>query len=399
MRILLANKFFYLRGGAEKVFFQERDFLIDQNIEVIDFAMSDANNKKSIYADYFVSNINYQDSIGFAARLSRSLGFIHSNEAVHKINKISLSQKPDIAHFHNIYHQLTPSILPALKKQGIKIVLTLHDGKLICPSCLMLNKVENCTDCKGKHFWRPIVNNCQNSISHGALLMLEAYFHKLMRSYDCVDQFIAPSQFIADLVSQRIPIEKIRILHNGMNPTSLVSVEDDGYILFFGRLSSEKGIDTLLKAHQAMQNPMPLLIAGTGPLAERIATSASKNVVYVGYKESKELDAIIRRASFVVTPSECNENCSMVILEAMAQGKAVIASHIGGIPEQIENQKTGLLFETGNSTALSRKMDLLATDKEKRKRMGDRAKEKLEKEYSLTSHCHQLMEVYDTLLR
>lgn len=397
MKILLGNKFFYLNGGSERVFFQERDFLIGMGHDVIDFSMDDARNFKSPFASFFVPKINYHDASGLWTKLHHGFSLVHSRVAVKKISQLIDQEKPEIAHLHNIYHQLTPSIIPVLKKNGVKVVLTLHDCKLICPSYLALKDTKICIECEGKYFFKPLMTNCQKSRMQALLLSLEAYWHKWRGSYDAVDMFLSPSKFLAGLVAKRIPAEKIAILHNGIDCEEYEpNYTDNGYALYFGRLSAEKGIETLLAAHGRMERHLPLKLVGTGPLAEKLSASHPA-AEFLGYKSGQELKDIVANAAFVVVPSECYENCSMVVLESMAFGKPVIGSRIGGIPEQIEDDRTGFLFEAGNVEELARKMDLLAGDQQLRIAMGQAGRKKLEVEYSLSGHCRQLVSIYEGL--
>ena len=398
MRVLLANKFFFLKGGAERVFFQERDFLLQNEIKVTDFAMDDPRNLPSPHASFFVSNTNFYNSKNICSRIKKAAKFVHSQEAIKKITELIKKGQPDIAHLHNIYHQLTPSIISVLKKHDVKLVLTLHDGKLICPSYLMLKKGEICMECGGRYFWKPVTKRCQGSLTQGLLLMLEAYWHKWIKSYEQVDLFLAPSCFLAQMIAQRIPPNKTRVLHNGVDIDQFNSnYQDEGYGLFFGRLSREKGIVTLLEAHQLIADSLTLKIAGAGPMEDELR----KKYLYaefLGYKESEELNDIIAKSAFVVVPSNWYENCSMVVLEAMAMSKPVIASNIGGIPEQVEDGKTGFLFEMGNVQKLADKMRVLAKNSKLRRNMGREGRKKVEKEYSLDAHCAKLMKIYEELL-
>jgi len=148
MKVLLANKFFFLHGGSERVFFQERDFLLAQGVQVVDFSMEDSRNFPSSYSAFFASNIDYYASKGIFAKVKQGVKFVHSPEAVNKLERLVEKERPAIAHLHNIYHQLTPSIIPVLKKHGVKVLLTLHDGKLICLSYLMLARGKIYTACK-----------------------------------------------------------------------------------------------------------------------------------------------------------------------------------------------------------------------------------------------------------
>lgn len=398
MKILFANKFFHLNGGSETVFFQERNFLLEKAYNIIDLSMADKKNLFSPFTDFFVPNINYQNNSGMMNKILKARSFIHSSIAVKNIEALIVKEKPSIAHLHNIYHQLTPSIIPLLKKYGVKVVLTLHDYKLVCPSYLALKNEKICEECKGHHFWKPFTTNCQNSYSQGLLLSVEAMFHKWKGSYNDVDLFLSPSQFMADQISQRVPPEKIQVLHNGIDVEEYQPVySGHGYGLYFGRLSKEKGIETLLKAHNNLPNSFPLKIVGTGPL-ENDLRKEYLNVEFLGYKSGEELNKLIANASFVVVPSEWYENCSMVVLESMAFGKPVIGSRIGGIPEQIEEGKTGFLFERGNVEELTEKIALLGADKSLRQRFGRNARKKLENEYSLDEHCQKLENIYKDLL-
>nr|WP_320016109.1 glycosyltransferase family 4 protein [uncultured Desulfobacter sp.] len=405
MKILLGNKFFFLKGGAETVFFQERNYLLRNGYEVIEFSMKHPQNKNSLYSDYFVPNVEYRNTqndrllkkIKNYAKIASS--FVHNNKAVENIKRLIDKEEPDIAHLHNIYHQITPSILPVLHNAGVKIVLTLHDYKLICPNYLMLTKGKICQRCEGKSFWHAGLNRCeQGCTANSLLLVIEAYWHYFYKSYEYVDTFIAPSFFMAELVSKfRITKEKITVLRNGVDIEQFtVNDDDEGYALYFGRLSREKGIETFLEAHALIQTEISAKVVGTGFLLEDLKTRFP-DVEFLGYKQGQELIEIIRKAAFVVVPSEWYENCSMVVLEAMALGKPIIGSKIGGIPEQIDNGKTGFLFKMADKTDLAEKMTILLKDKMLRKTMGKAARLKLEQEYSLKSHFEGLIDIYKSM--
>ncbi|BHH84240.1 glycosyltransferase family 4 protein [Desulforhopalus sp. 52FAK] len=399
MKILLANKFFYLNGGSETVFFQERDYLLKQGHSVIDFSMLDEQNLPSYYFNFFVPNTSYNDMEGAAQKLRQAVSFIHSPTAVKNIEALIIKERPQIAHLHNIYHQLTPSIIPVLKKHGVKVVLTLHDYKLVCPSYIALKDGWLCNACAGNKFWKAFTTNCQNSRMRGFLLTAEALYHSWRKSYAGIDLFLAPSQFMADLTEQRIGKARMKVLHNGIDESVYQSCYvDHGYGLYLGRLSKEKGVMTLLNAHQKMKDPMPLKVVGTGPLEEELRQKYH-SVDFHGYQSGQVLKDLISNSAFVIVPSEWYENCSMVVLEAMACGKPVIGSRIGGIPEQIEDGKSGFLFEMGNGQELTEKMDRLSHDRSLRSQMGSAARRKLEQEYSLTQHCESLIAIYQELLQ
>lgn len=234
---------------------------------------------------------------------------------------------------------------------------------------------------------------------HSLLLAVEAYWHKWRKTYEDVDLFLTPSQFLANLISNRIASEKIRILHNGVDTDCCPpTFSDEGYYaLYFGRLSREKGIFTLLQAHEQVAERVPLKIVGTGELEEELRIRYP-DVTFLGRKTGEELFDVVANAAFVIVPSECYENCSMAILEAMAFGKPVIASRLGGIPEQINDGETGMLFENGNAVELAEKMDLLFSDVRLREQLGRAARRKVEKEYALVDHNRQLLTIYTNIL-
>lgn len=399
MKILLANKFFHLNGGSERVFFQEREFLLNNGIKILDFSMKDERNFPSHHSKYFIEKIDYNVTRGLWGKLRTARSFVHSHEAIKKIELLIHHEQPDIAHLHNIYHQITPSIIPILHKHGVKVTITLHDYKLICPSYIALNKGKICSKCKGKHFYNTLFCHCQRSRLQETLLMAEGYYHLWKKSYEAVDTFIAPSGFLANLVSQRIDPAKIEILPNGIDIAEYTPhFDDQGYGLYFGRLVKEKGIETLLQAQELIKTICPLLVVGTGPLADELKAKYP-DVQFLGYKTGGELKSLIQNAAYVVAPSEWYENCSMVVLEAMALGKPVIGSDTGGIPEQIIDGETGYLFPMGDSNALAIKMNELSRNKNMRFSMGVAARQKAENDFSLKSHCKQLLELYSRLMK
>ena len=401
MKILYANKFFFLNGGSETVMFQEREYMLNHGVEVVDFSMRDQRNFESAYAEYFINPVSYREGpLATRARAARS--FVHSPEAVEKITELARKTKPDLAHLHNIYHQLTPSIIPALKKLGIKVVMTLHDGKLACPAYLMLNKGKPCLDCQGKNFYLPLTRNCQNSRLQGALLTAEAYYHKWKKSYDKVDAFITPSQFLADVVEPRTGKERLKVLRNGIDMRKYTpSWEDENYILYLGRLSGEKGVQTLINAHAKMSltKQPPLVIVGTGPLEQALRTSAPQNVTFTGYCSGETLWNYIRKASCLVIPSEWYENCSMTVIEAMTMGKPVIGSRMGGIPEQVEDGINGFLCEPWNADDFASALDKVMASPELRREMGRAGRRKAEEKYNLEVHNRELLKIYENLLK
>jgi glycosyltransferase involved in cell wall biosynthesis len=399
MKILQANKFFFRNGGSETVMFQERDFLCANGHQVIDFSMQDPRNYESPYQTYFIENRSYRTNASKLSKFTDAVSFIHSHEAVNNISRLIDDTKPDLIHCHNIYHQLTPSIMGVAKKKGVPVVLTLHDYKPVCPTYNRLQNGVACSDCLGGNFSSVLKHRCADgSLGKSGLLYAEATIQKWMGNYEKVDAFIAPCQFMQQSIAHRISEGKIHLLYNGIDVNEVQSSdEDEAYVLFLGRLVPEKGVKTLLKAHDQSKESWKLVVAGTGPIYD-VLKLQYKSSILVGYLEGDALKEIIRKASVIVVPSEWYENCPMSVLEAMAYGKPVIASRIGGIPELVEENKTGLLFDAGDADGLLLAVNKLMKSKSLRQQMGKTGRRRVEKYFSLDKHHQGLINIYKNVL-
>jgi len=397
MKVLLANKFFFRNGGSEVVMFQERDFLLQNGHHVVDFSMQDARNLESPYAGYFVQAQDYRN--GGSGKIRTALSLIHSAEAAQRIGQLIDDTRPDIVHCHNIYHQLTPSIIGAAKAKNVPVVLTLHDSKPVCPSYTRLSQGKPCSACLDGNFSHVVKQRCADgSLGKSALLYLEAVVQRWMGNYEQVDRFIAPSQFVRDSVLHRFRDEQVALLYNGIDTRSWnISETDGGYALFLGRLSVEKGVETLLRAHAGSSGKWPLRIAGTGPLAGDLK-SRYPDAEFLGHLSGDALHRTIAEAAVIVLPSECFENCPMSILEAMAYGKPVVGSRMGGIPELVVDGVTGKLFTAGDSDELRDALDDLMANADRRHEMGKNARARAELEFDLEHHNQRLMEIYLSVL-
>lgn len=400
MKILFVNKFFFIKGGAETVYFQERDAMLQAGYQVVDFSMLHAENKPSPWEEFFVHNVDYHDSHGLMSKIKAGVDFIYNAEACAKLNTLLLRERPDIVHFHNIYHQLTPAVIGVAKRFGCKTVLTAHDYKIVCPSYTMLRDGHVCEECLTGSVINAFRHRCQQGDTFKSLLLsLEAYWQKFAKNYAMLDCIIAPSEFMRQTLLRKLPDARIEVIVNGIDANSTVPGETAGdYFLYIGRLSREKGVPTLAQAQQKMQEAMPLKIVGDGPLGADLRARFN-GPQFLGYmKHGEELNNLIRGARAVAVPSEYYENCSMSVLEAMAFGRPVIGGNIGGIPEQIRDGVDGYLVEPGNSDALAQLMDKLAADPELARNMGINARQRLEEKYDLARHMQVLQALYEQLV-
>ncbi len=400
MKILLVNKFFFMKGGAETVFFQEREMLERSGATIVDFSMQHEKNIASAYSDYFVSNIDYHNGKQSVMNsLKTAVNFIHNSEACDKLKALIIKERPEIVHFHNIYHQLTPSIIKVAKSLGCKTVLTVHDTKIACPSYTMYRNGHTCEACLQGSVWNACKYRCQEgSLFKSALLSIEATYQSLVGNYKQVDVIVSPSEFLANIIRQKLPDNRIDVIVNGIDENvDREGVTDERYFLYLGRLSVEKGVATLAKAYQHSQQLMPLKVVGDGPLYSELVANYN-NIDFLGFQSGDALHKLIKECSAVIVPSECYENCSMSVIEAMAYGKPIIGANIGGIPEQVREGVEGRLFESGNPDSLAEVLDAFAQDPQQTVELGANARQRLENKYSLARHESKLMSLYQELL-
>jgi glycosyltransferase involved in cell wall biosynthesis len=400
MNILIVNKFYYLRGGAERSVFDTASLLERNGHRVIPFAMKDGRNLPTPYDRYFVENVEFNKQHTLREKMAITVRVIYFQQARERLERLLRRERIDLAHLHNIAHQISPSILRSLRKFGIPVVQTLHDYKLICPTYTMLAGGERCERCAGGRFYRAALRRCnKNSLSATLLNVVEMYVHRALGVYRDVDLFISPSLFLRrKLIEAGIKASSIFYLPNAIDTNQYTpKYGGQDYCLYFGRLSAEKGVDTLIRSMKRLKD-LRLLIVGDGlqqdALAGLIRKEGLGNVQMLGPLHGDELKNVVRDSLFVVLPSRCFENCPFSILESFALGKPVIGSGIGGIPELITPGQDGLLFRPGDVKDLRTKMQQLIDDREAALQMGRNARRKVEMKFSISAHYEQLMSAY-----
>ncbi len=397
MRILLVNKFFYRKGGAETYFFALAEGLQALGHEVAFFSMQHPKNEPSYWSKYFVSEKDYNGKISAFRQVKEAGSLIYSFEARAKFDALLREFKPDIIHLNNVHRQLTLSILdaPYLKEHHVPVVYTAHDYILLCPAYTMVNgRGEICDACLDKHFIHATKNVCvKGSRAKSALATLEAEFLKFHHAYDKIDLIIAPSKFMKHKLDEGGFADKTVAMQNFLTDSQMAmgtrvanthKFEDAQagarlYFLFFGRLSQEKGILTLVKAflqaaglgryadsdvsagHKGfLPDTWDLHIVGDGPereAIERLVASAGPQAVsriqLLGYRTGEDLQREVGNARFTVLSSEWRENMPYSGLESLAAQTPIIGARIGGIPELVEEDRTGFTFESGNVSDLA----------------------------------------------
>ena len=403
MKILMVNKFFYIKGGSETYYFALKKLLEENGDEVIDFSMKDKKNFESQYSKFFVDSVDYNKKQSLISKVKAGFKIIYSFEAKRKLEKLIKETKPDIAHLHIFQHQLSLSILDVLKKYNIPIVYTAHDLKMLCPNYKMLTHGKVCEQCKNGKYFNCLKNKCiKNSSIKSTIGMLEAYTNKLRKSYDIIDHIITPSEFYKDkFIEFGIEQEKISHIPNFLDTKQIKydTIQTDDYFLYFGRLSEEKGIMTLIKAMEGIKCSN-LKIVGTGPLEEEIKKYIKNNnianIEMLGFKSGKELYTIVGNAKAVVLPSEWYENGPYSAIESLKLGRIIIGSDLGGIPELIDGN--GYIFEHGNIKELHEILEKVQNlDEKSIIKMQNKSYRKFEEEYTNKIHYRKIQEIYNKL--
>jgi glycosyltransferase involved in cell wall biosynthesis len=404
LKILLVNNYYYNRGGDCTYLLSLENLLKNKGHKVVVFSMHHPQNFKSEFSEYFVSYIDYREEIKkktIKAVWNVLKRTFFSKEAMDNIEKLIKEERPDIAHIQNIHHHITPSIFKILKKNNIPIVWTLHDYTAICPNTSFLTDGKVCERCRKRKYYWPVLVRCKKkSIGASAIAALEIIIHRIMRVYNYVDKFIAPSRFLKHkFVEYGFKEDKIAHLDHFIDfPIVEDMVVPGDYYLFVGRISEEKGVKTLIDAASRI-NAGKLKIAGDGPLLdEMIAYVNAKGkgdvIEFLGHKSREDLFDLYRECKFLIVPSEWYENSGLIIFEAFACGKAVIGSNMGGIPELVKNEERGMIFKPGDSEELSAIIQYLINNPDKAVEMGKNARNFLAKNLNAETHYLKLTDIY-----
>ena len=406
MRILYCNKYNFPFSGTEVYLFEAMKMMRSAGHEVALFSMADSRGEATPYDQYFVPHVNFKENGSGVLERGRQVAHaIYSFETRTKLRRMIQEFRPDVAHVRNIYHHLSPSVLWELKSQGVPVLYHLNDFKLLCPSYNMVSKGRVCEQCRGGQFWRVITEGCYpGPLGSGIVLAAEAYTHRWLHTYErCVDQFLAPSRFVKDkLVENGWNQNRIDVLPHfqPVPEDSSIEPEADAPILYFGRLSAEKGVKDLIRAMQRLPK-VRLQIAGDGPERAQLEALAARlgleNIEFLGHLSGGDLQQLIARCRFSVLPSHAYETLGKTILESYAQGRPVVASDLGSRRELVEEGVTGLLYRVGDIDQLAGAISFLYERPTLAAEMGAVGREFVREHHAPELHYRALIQLYEEL--
>ena len=375
MKILMVNKFLHPNGGSETYIFRLGEELQKRGHEVQYFGMEHEGRIVGNRMNCYTSDMDFHT--GKLQKLCYPFKIIYSMEAKRGMGRVLQDMAPDVVHLNNINFQLTPSVIYAVrayeKKTGrkVRVVYTAHDYQWVCPNHMMRIPATGkiCFACRDGHFGACGKNRCiHNSRIKSLLGTIEAKFYAGRKTYGMVDVIVCPSEFMKrQLDTDPLLAEKTVMLRNfverpAAQPQGGSMTMQNGsregkeggkaadYVLYFGRFSEEKGIETLLEACMALPE-IPFVFAGSGPLEERV--NQVKNVENKGFVTGEALQRLIAGARFSVYPSEWYENCPFSVMESQMYGTPVLVSDLGGAPELVQAGRTGELFRGGDAQELT----------------------------------------------
>ena len=394
MKILLANKFYYPRGGDCIYTIALEKLLKAKGHDVAVFSMHHPSNLPSGYSGYIPSHIDFNKR-SIRSLLSLLVRPFGATEVRESFTRLISDFKPDIVHLNNIHSQLSPIIAVICHKYRIPVVWTLHDYKLVCPAYLLLSNGKPCEACLDKK-WNVVKKRCiKNNWFASLVAYWEAQIWNLAKLSKVTDRFISPSSFLKSImIKGGIDSAKIEVMHNFIDIPDYQrgAGANEDYYCYVGRLSAEKGITTLLKAAAGLP-AYKLKIIGTGPLEkELISANRLPNVEFLGYRTGAELNSLMAGSKFLIVPSEVYENNPLTILEALSLGIPVLGAEIGGIPELIIPGCNGMLFEAGNVNEMQEKIEYIWQKPEDF--VGDDIAREAENNYNANSYYDRLIQLY-----
>jgi len=405
MRILLVHNYFHIVGGAESYFFNIAELLRQKGHTVVFFSMKDKKNFQTVFERYFVSNFPPLKELGLSKKIRSLFKVFYSFEARKKIRQLIEEQKPDVVHIHNIWHEITFSLIYEIRKYNIPIVMTLHDYRMICPNHQLYTRKRLCYKCNNGNFINSLINKCiGGSLVKSFYAFIYNYIYiRILKVQKAVSIFIAPSKFLYNKFRENKLYRDVELKYIPYSidikkwSTEIYKGAFGNSIIYFGRLGEEKGISLLIEAVKDLD--INLKIIGTGleenKLKKQIKRQQIKNVFLLGFMSQGDIKREINQCLFSVLPSLWYEVSGISIIESFSMGKPVIASRIGGITELIKDGINGLLVKPGDVNDLKEKITTLKNNFNLINLMGMEAKRFAEINYNSENHYKSLSSIYN----
>jgi glycosyltransferase involved in cell wall biosynthesis len=382
VKVLLVHNVYQQAGGEDAVFAAESRLLSARGHTVLHYTV-------------------HNDAVREMNPLTVGLRTIWSQRSYRDLRELIAAERPDVAHVHNTLPLVSPAVYYAAAAGGVPVVHTAHNYRVACPNGLFFRDNHCCTDCLGHAVpWPGVVHACyRNSRSATAAVAAMVSTHRMLGTWRSrVNAYIAPTQFARTLlIDAGLPPTKIVVKPHFVDPDPGAGERRGNYALFVGRLSSEKGVGTLLEAWRRIGFDVPLRIVGDGPLGSEVAAAAdaTPNICWLGALPSAEIFALLRGAAFLIFASEAFETFGRVVIEAFATGTPVIATGHGAAAELVRDGSNGFLFKPGDPAALADKVRILAANPDIAFRMGLAARADFEAHYSADTNYQELMKIYD----
>ena len=382
MRILSVHNSYQIRGGEDESRQTEENLLRSHGHQI---------------DTYEISN----DLISSIPTTQVAVRTLWSQKTYQDVSQILKTDTYNLVHVQNFFPLISPSIFYAARSAHVPVIQTLRNYRLLCPNALFFRNGSVCEDCLGKAIPYPgIVHSCyRDSVAASTVTASMLVFHRLLKTWqNKIDGYIALTQFAKNkFIQGGFPAEKIHVKPNFVDPDPGVGEGSGQYALFVGRLSVEKGLDTLLKAWELLNDKLPLKIIGDGPLADQVEVAAQKSdcIEWLGRRPIQEVYGLMGEAKFLVFPSKWYETFGRVAVEAFAKGTPVIASRIGAIAEIVDSGKTGLLFEPGNPADLASKVKDLTSNSSHISQMRHQARAEFRAKYTAQKNYEHLIGVYN----
>jgi glycosyltransferase involved in cell wall biosynthesis len=412
MKLILCNKFFFLNGGTEKYLHALADRLSATGHDPIPFSVNYAGSWQSSYSRFFMpppgpaDEVFYRDiklrPVSLLRYIDRS---VYSIEARWRLSRLlQETRSADIAYLLNIYNYMSPSIIHTFRKNNIPVIMRLGDYNLQCPAYLFLRSSRPCTLCREGSYWNGVRHCCvKGSLAASILRVLAMYVHRALNLYAQVDAFVVPCDFMrSQLVQGGIAAERIHVIRSpAVSETAAADSLERRHILYFGRISPEKGLDTLIEAWSRLADAPGLILAGRNydneqeRLEKLVPSTHRGRISFAGFQDSRCLGRLIDEALLTVVPSRWYDNAPLSVHESFLHATPVVAARIGGIPEQVQDGVTGMLFEPDSIEGLRQALQSMLADRERLDRMGRSARDYVARECGMDLHAERLLNLFE----